>query len=208
MRLLTNLSFIYLAVLFLSCDSSTETESPTPYMSLNIGDVRQYFVEADSLNFKFTIIGETKRTDGQKVFIGVAGEGNMDDTTSRSFYFIRDGYFYGTELDTTSESEVRDANPFFEQRLAKLFPNDGDRLIHTDGHIDSSYFVATYEGDKPTPAKEFKNVFGYTLDSLFTVYYAEGYGHIGSSGPYADCEICCQVCSYQRPSVLCCWRLP
>jgi len=181
MRLLTALSFIFSIVLFSSCESSTETESPTPYISLHVGDVRQYFFEVDSSYTKWSIIGETYRTDGQKVFIGVYGEGTMDDTTSNSFYFIRDGYFYGTELDTTSEEDIKKTNPFWEQRLAKLFPEDGDKWLHTDGDVDSIYFVAKYEGEKSTPAKDFKNVYAFTLDTLMKTYYAEGYGHIGSS---------------------------
>lgn len=180
MRLLTGLSFIYSIVLFISCESTTETESPTPYISLHVGDVRQYFSEVDSSYSKWSIIGETSRTDRQKVFIGVYGEGTMDDTTSNSFYFIRDEYFYGTELDTISNQSIEVINPFNEQRLAKVYPEDGDKWIHTEGE-DSIYFVAKYEGDKSTPAKDFNNVYGFTLNSFLTVYYAEGYGHIGSS---------------------------
>lgn len=181
MRLLIALSFIISIVLVISCESTTETESPTPYMSLNVGDVSQYFREKDSLYIKGSIIGEATRTDGQKVYIGESEYNNFPDENRKSYYFIRDGYFYSTELDTTSEEDIKKTNPFWEQRLAKLFPEDGDKWLHTDRDVDRIYFVAKYEGEKSTPAKDFKNVYAFTLDTLMKIYYAEGYGHIGSS---------------------------
>ena len=186
MRLLTTLSFIFSIVWFISCESTTETESPTPYVSLNVGDVRQYYSETDSLFTTIRIIGETYRTDGRKVFITEY----IADSTNLKFYdFIKEGYMYSTQLDTNSRDWNLKDNPFVEQRLAKLYPEEGDKWTSIDGEDIPSYFIANYVGDKSTPAKDFKNVFGYTLDSLFTVYYAEGYGHIGSSGIDMNYEI-------------------
>lgn len=176
MRLLIVLSFILLLPLFISCESTTETESPIPYVSLSVGDVRQYFTEVDSSYTKWSIIGKTHRTDGQKVFVSEY----ITDSTKRQFYnFIRDGYMYSTHLDINSEGWNLQGNPYVEQRLAKLYPMEGDKWVQIDGDMDTVYFAAKYEGERFTPAKNFKNVFGFTLGTFLTVYYAQGYGHIG-----------------------------
>ncbi|VAX21286.1 hypothetical protein MNBD_IGNAVI01-1873 [hydrothermal vent metagenome] len=181
MHLQRTLSFILLLPFFISCDSSTETEAPIPYMSLHVGDVRQYFSEKDSVYDTWYIVGETHRTDGQKVFIGTNEFGSLEDTARYFYYFIRDGYFYSTEIDTNSEGWDLPGNPYVEQRLGKTFPKDGDKWIHIDGNKKEQYFTAKYIGSKSTPAKDFKNVYGFQLDSILTVYYAEGFGHIGIS---------------------------
>ncbi len=181
MYLLRVMSFVLLLVVLSTCDSSTETGNPIPFMSLHVGDVRQYFIEADSTYTTYSIIGETFRTDGQKVFIGISKWGNSGDTTShQAYYFIKDGYYYSTQLDTNSEGWDLEDNPYVEQRLAKLFPQDGEKWILIDGMKSPQYFTANFEGAKSTPAKDFKNVFGFSLDTLLTTYYAEGYGHIGA----------------------------
>ncbi len=176
MYLLRSLSFVLFLVLLTACNSSTETEEPIPYMSLHVGDVRQYFSESDSTYETWNIVGETYRTDGQKVFIS---ESIADSTNRRFFNFIRDGYMYSTQLDTISTGWDLPNNPYVEQRLAKLYPEEGDNWIMIEGDEPSRYFMANYVGEKITPAKDFDNVFGYTLDSILTVYYAKGFGHIG-----------------------------
>lgn len=176
MRLQTALSFILLLSLFISCDSSTETENAAPYISLSIGDVRQYYSESDSSYSQLSIIGETRRTDGQKVFISEY----IDGSSNRQFYnFIKDGYMYSTQLDTNSLDWNLRNNPFVEQRLAKLYPVEGDKWISIDGEDKLSYFRASFDGNKRTSVKIIKNVFSYTLDTMLIEYYAQGYGHMG-----------------------------
>jgi hypothetical protein len=71
-------------------------------------------------------------------------------------------------------------NPFGEQRLAKLYPNDGDTWQSIVGDSSSLYFVAKSIGSQKTPAGLFYNCFSFTLDNFLSVNYSEGIGHISS----------------------------
>ena len=170
------LCFISFAILFLACESTTETETPVPYVSLNVGDVRQYYSESDSSYSKISIIGETHRTDGQKVFIS---EYVSDSTNLRFYNFIRDGYMYSTQLDSNSHGWNLEDNPYVEQRLAKVFPSEGDKWVQIDGDTPLTYFAASFHGEKSTQAKVFSDVFTYILEKTVIEYYANGFGHIG-----------------------------
>ena len=181
MYLQRTLGIILLLPFLISCDSTNETEIPTPYMSLHVGDVRQYFSETDSLYETLYIVGETKRNDGQKLFIGMDERGSLEDSTLRFYCFIKDGYYYSTQIDTNSEGWDLPGNPYVEQRLAKVFPKDGDKWLQIDGHQVQQYFTAHYVGCKSTPANDFKDVFGFRLDTLLTTYYAKGFGLIGAT---------------------------
>ncbi|MGK9477380.1 hypothetical protein ACSSV9_11235, partial [Melioribacter sp. OK-6-Me] len=82
-------------------------------------------------------------------------------------------------------------NPYSEQRLAKISPNDGDVWMQTVGFLnpDSSmdYLTAKYLVDLNTPASKFKDVFslvssrGTSGTEVSEIYYAKYYGHIGYS---------------------------
>ncbi|MCK5456791.1 MAG: hypothetical protein KAI45_06655, partial [Melioribacteraceae bacterium] len=169
MRLLIALSFIFSIVLFSSCESTTETEDPTPYISLHVGDVRQYYSETDSSYSKWSITGEAYRTDGQKVFIS---ESVYDSTNLRFYNFIRDGYMYSTQLDSNSHGWNLEDNPYVEQRLAKVFASEGDKWVQGDGDTPLTYFAASFHGEKSTQAKVFNDVFTYILEKTVIEYYA------------------------------------
>jgi len=168
----------------LSCKSSTEPIVPDAYMSLNVGDIRELLFQNDSTYMIFKIIGQTNRSDKQEVFIGEwSFSGALDSNLMKSYYFIKDGYFISTELDTTDNGQLINVNPFFEQKLAKIYPNDGDEWVSVAGFPDSnsSHFRSIFIGEKQTPASVFNSVFGFQLDSIITPLYAKKYGFIGSS---------------------------
>ena len=166
---------------FISCSSnSTESEESTDYMSLAVGDIREYFDTGIEEYQTWEIKGKIKRSDGLDVFVG-EWSSSIDTFTWSSYYAISDNYFISTELEKTNNSE----NPYHEQRLAKINPKDGDRWVHTLGVADSEkvYFSAKYIGNHSTLAEEFKDVFVFTLSDVLTIYDAKYYGNVGNSSP-------------------------
>ncbi len=164
------------------CDTGTEPQKNEVYMYLNVGDTREYFSSADSSYMVFKITGKTTRPDNQPVYIGEWNSNyQLDSVGWFGYYFIKDGYFISTELDTTDRKEIADVNPFNEQKLAKLEPVDGDSWRTTLGTTDSVNFAyAFYVGKKTTPASTFGNVFKYRISNVIETYYARGIGHIGA----------------------------
>ena len=103
----------------------------------------------------------------------------MDFNIAR--YAIKEGFFISTQIDTVRDSiNFLVENPFREQRLAKLFPAEGDTWIKIIGENPPSYLIANYFLHKNTPAADFQNVFGFS-DNSITVFYAKGIGHIAST---------------------------
>ena len=175
--------FFSLTVFFIiaGCGSnSTEPEETNIYMSLSVGDIREYFDTGLEMYQVWEIKEKIKRSDGLDVFVG-EWSSSFDTGKYSNYYAISDNYFIATDLEKTNNSE----NPYHEQRLAKINPKDGDRWLHTIGAADSEkvYFSAKYIGDYKTLAEDFKDVFGFTVSNIATIYYSKFYGHIGSSSP-------------------------
>lgn len=189
------INFIFFSVLFIlfGCESSNEPfDIANEYMSLNIGDFRQYcmpYSNNPEIHAVWKIIGKAYRSDGTEVFITEWYFYSYDSNNKYvSYYFIRDGFLIYTELEKTSTYQ---GNPYSEQRLAKIFPNDGDVWLQTLGYLnpDSSmdYLTAKHLNDFSTPASKFKDVFslvssrGTSGTEVSEIYYAKYYGHIGYS---------------------------
>ncbi|MEJ5351201.1 MAG: hypothetical protein WHS65_06385 [Melioribacteraceae bacterium] len=189
------INFISFAVLFIlfGCESSNEPVDTTDeYMSLNIGDIRQYsmpYSNNPEIHTVWKIVGKTNRSDGQEVFITEWYYYSYDANNKYvSYYFIRDGFLFYTELEKTS---TYPENPYSEQRLAKIIPNDGDVWLQTVGYLnpDSSkdYLTAKHLNYFNTPAGKFKDVFalisskGTSDTEISEIYYAKYWGHIGYS---------------------------
>jgi len=184
------LLFLSFSVYFLGCSKSSEPENiQGNYTPLNVGDVRQLVFLSDSSTILMTIVGKTKREDGQEVFVCWNNYGTYIGDTS--YYFIKDGYYCVTELDTDLTKKYDDyeefasSNPFGEQRLGKLYPNDGDFWKQFVGRNDSMYRYANYAGSKNMITGNFPNVFSFAVfDSskkFADIYFAENIGHIGTS---------------------------
>lgn len=178
-KILFMLFFLPALLSQLSCNSNSTGPQPiNNYMSLSVGDIREYYDSTMGNYQTWEIIGKTKRSDSTEVFIGK--DSNSLDTTQSviSYYAIKGNYFISTKLEITNNSE----NPYFEQRLAEINPKDGDRWVDILGVPDSEtiYFTAKYVGNYKTPASDFKDVYGFTLSNFFTVYYANNFGVIGS----------------------------
>ena len=194
--------FVLPLIIFNSCKNSTEPVLDDNYvnsdintdefMSLHVGDIRQYNMPYSSLNTLYQvwkISGTTFRTDDTKVFICNWYAYNYNPQNERIFYeFIRDGYLYYTELEKSSQFP---GNPYFEQKLAEIKPHDGDDWLQTIGYYnpDSSqdHLTVKYLDKLETPMGKFKDVYslissrGIPGTEVSKIYYARYFGHIGYS---------------------------
>lgn len=193
MKLVKNYKFIIIISLIIAgCESNTEPilqKVPKPYMSLHIGDIRQYYDDPEGLYLQTKIVDTTHRVDGQKVFVfeesflssGVIFKGT-------NYYFIKNGFFLQTELDTVTNPTKNHENPFLESKPAKIFPKKGDYFMRTAGVQDSEkvFFKINIIDSLNTTYRTFNNVAEYKVINSSSAslrgaaYYAEGYGHIGS----------------------------
>ena len=174
-------SIFLLFGLFISCsDSVGPNFYNLPFVSLSVGDERQFIFTTDSSTVTYAVKNELFRSDGLKTFVYEWYYGT--DTIPRlDYYAIKDGFFISTELDTVKDTLFfLPDNPFGEQRLAKLYPTDGDTWDNIVGDSSSTYFVAKSIGLQKTPAGLFYNCFSFTLDNILSVNYSEGIGHISS----------------------------
>lgn len=184
-------SIISALILFASCESLSPTESTEyiPYMQLNIGDIRQYYDEPEGLYLQMKIIDTTRRADGRKVFIFeqsiILPDGIYRGT---SYDFLNNEYFFQTELDTVSANEI---NPFSEQKIAELFPRNGDTFLLNDSAPDSDkvFFKVNIIDSLATYCQTFKEVAEYEIEyakinndisRISKIYYSKYFGHVGT----------------------------
>ncbi len=160
------------------------------FMSLHIGDIRQYSMPYSTLDTIYQVwkITDTAfRTDDTKVYICEWYTNSYNQQNRYIFYeFIRDGYLYSTELQKSSQYP---GNPYFEQKLAAIKPHDGDDWIQTVGYYnpDSSqdHVTVNYLDELETPAGKFKDVFSLTASrgepgsEVDKIYYTRYFGHVG-----------------------------
>lgn len=177
------------STLFVSCSKDNVVNSfpaelfSNAYMSFHVGDIRQCYSPYSSYDTIYTvwkITGTTRRSDGTEVFIGEWYTGNLYPGNKRIEYaFIRDGFYYGTLLDSSSTYPT---NPFEEEKLAEINPHDGDTWLHTAGvpDFEKEYMTAKYIGDLKTPAGIFKDVYNFQYD-LMSIYYTKYFGYLGYS---------------------------
>lgn len=172
---------ILITCILLSCSESTDPNDSNPsYVPLYVGDERQFIFTTDSSTVSYIVKAQLKRSDGLKTFAYEWYYG-ADTIPVYSYYAIKDGFFIATQLDTVRDTiNFLPNNPFGEQRLAKLFPKDGDTWQNIVGDSSASYFVAKNIGSQRTSAGLFYNCFSFTLADLISVNYARGIGHISS----------------------------
>ncbi len=158
-------------------------------MSLHVGDIRELYMTTpnDTAYSLWKITGKARRPDGQEVFISEWYINSLDSNDMYySFDFIRDGYYYGTEMDSSSEYPE---NPYLEEKLAPINPFDGETFIQTAGvhNLDTSqdYNNARHLIDFDTPAGKFNNVYciignrGAPYSVQVKTYYAKDWGYLG-----------------------------
>ena len=186
MKIFMKLNTMFLFVsLFVGCDKNiVEPENLVPYMSLNIGDIRQYYVAPDNFYIQWEVIGKTFRADSVITFIVnesyILPNGIFNATTH---YFIRDGYFIKTNID----SPLTTANTFNEERLAKIYPTNGENFLINIGAPDTNKLFMNVKiiDSLETNAITFKEIAEYEQiknnnPTGFKSFYAKRYGHIGS----------------------------
>ena len=183
--------FVVIVLSLISCKSPTEPEAPKeliPYMSLNIGDIRQFYDDPEGIYFQWKVVDTTKRADGQKVY-ELEESIYLSDVSFQTtlYYFIKDNYFLRTELNSVSNNTLNEKNKFDEQKLAKIFPKIGDYFLRTEGVADSEqvFFKVSFIDSLKTNCGKFKNVAQYEMidsdsSSSQWIYYAPRYGHIGT----------------------------
>ncbi len=157
-------------------------------MTLNVGDIRQYYYETENIYSQWEVIDTTFRTDGRKVFAVeesmLLSPGLFMATT---YWFIRDNSLWITELDTIGVTVVNETNQFFERKVANIFPEDGDYFLMAEGSADSErvFFKVKFIDSLTTYCGKFISVAEYEIinpNSLNSqlVYYASVYGHVGT----------------------------
>lgn len=176
--------FVFTVLIILSASSCSDAvvnpPDDPPYVSLQTGDERQFVLTTDSSTLLYRITGTTKRSDSTLVFRSEWVYGT-DTAVNVSYYFIRDGYFIATDLDTTEQGHSAvPGNPFREQKLAKLYPANGDRWKSINGDTSSIYFTASFTDSTQTFAGRFSNCVCYSAGDILKIYYAKGVGHIAS----------------------------
>lgn len=165
-----------------SCSDPAEgIPDDPPYVSLNIGDERQLVWTSDSSTVLLTITGTIKRSDSTVVYRGEWFYGT-DTNLMISHYMIKDGFFIATELDSTGVEGFPPlpGNPYREQRLAKLYPTDGEYWSSISGDSLSLWFIASDAGMRKTFAGTFMRCYSFSLGGFIQVYYAKGVGQIAS----------------------------
>ncbi|RPI72978.1 MAG: hypothetical protein EHM47_07050 [Ignavibacteriales bacterium] len=167
--------------LFISCTDPVGPGVPgIPFVSLTVGDERQFMFNTDSSTILYKVKYEVLRSDGLQVFVyeWLYGE---DSIPRLDYYALKDGFFIATELDTVrgTISYLPD-NPFREQRIAKLYPQEGEVWQSIIGDSTSLFFTAKNIGVQKTPAGLFNNCYGFVLDNALSVNYAKGIGHVSS----------------------------
>jgi hypothetical protein len=111
-----------------------------PYASLNLGDIHQYYDSTDNIYFQYKVIDTTRRVDGKKVFdVEEFYLLSVDLFRDTSHQFIKDNFLWTTQLDTTSDSTKNEKNKFNEEKLAEVYPKDGDYFVSNKGLPDSQY---------------------------------------------------------------------
>jgi hypothetical protein len=177
-------------VIINSCNLPTEPPDThlTPYMTLCIGDIRQYYIKEENIYIQAEIIGDTLRKDGLKVYI-IEFKYLLPDGVykGKDYYFIKDGYFWQTNLDTVISPSINKINPFLEIKLMKIYPKNGDYFLSTDGVLETKkvYHKIMIIDSLKTFVKTFYNVAECQIIDTNTVmqrwvYYAPKFGHIGT----------------------------
>ena len=138
---------VFVINLLISCnENTTESVANKLYTPLSLGDKTQIIFMADSSTVSLEIVAMAERSDGQKVYQGHYKPGTQAPNVS--YYYVADGYFMATALDTIqSDTLLHQINPFREQRLAKSYPKINDSWVHTIGDSSSGYFIAGDAGD-------------------------------------------------------------
>lgn len=182
---------VFIFLIFLSCQSfmggmTGDQNDEQSYMPLNVGDMRQIIMVEDSSTLLMSIVGTDYRSDGRLVYAMEWKWGYFEPDTL--YYLNRNGYFMGTELDTTDGYHINSAvNPFGEQRLASLYPENGDIFIHTPGSSDNVFWIARKEKPLQTFCGVFSEVFSFHLldtlssSAIMKTFYGKGYGYLGTS---------------------------
>lgn len=184
------ISVVCLVIIY-TCDSlepqhvENETE---PYMTLQIGDIRQYYSSRENLYFHWEVVDTTYRTDSLKLFVLkysiITPNGPY---SSESYHFIRDGYFWHTRKDSIVQSNKFVNNPFYESKVSIIYPKESEIFLRTYGVPDSEKVYHRIQILDTLKAGSFvfedvQEIEIIDTDTLYNVwlYYAPIWGHVAT----------------------------
>jgi len=184
-----------------ACTKITETniepkQEPKPYMTLQIGDLRQYYLTGENTFAELEIVDTVKRSDSLKVY-EMKNSFMLPDGVyyGMSYGFIRDGYFWTTSLDTVKQPCINLENPFVEEKIINIYPINEEYFLRTGGVFESerTYHKLTVLDSFVTPFITYAKIQQCEIIGLDTVrnirlYYAPNFGHVAtlitnSAGP-------------------------
>jgi hypothetical protein len=179
--------------ILVSCTEMTEPklepkQQQKPYMTLQIGDIRQYYSSGDRIYFDKEIVDTVRRSDGLKVYKAKYTFYTLFYAyIGYSYEFIRDGYYFLTSLDTITEPNVNIINPFNEVKTAKIYPKDGEIFLANEGAPDNEkeYRKIKLLETFSTPIKTYQDVCECEIifadgSRKMLVYYSSEYGHFST----------------------------
>ena len=178
---------ILLAFAVQGCESSTENEPNESDLYFHIGDVSQYLYANDTTYQQDKIIGQTRRSDNLKVFIKeILYKSKRGISQHLSYEFVRDGYYFSTELEKTTDSLYKD-NPYKEFKYNKVNITQGGNWKAAEGIPDSIniQFSVKNVDELETPAGKFTNIYSVyyydkTMNTEVDQFYSKEYGRLGS----------------------------
>jgi hypothetical protein len=176
-------------------DSSDLARNYTP---LHVGDQTQVYNVTSQATILMTVSGTTYRSDGKKVYIWEWYNGQDEVPYFIDYVFMEDGYLVSTQLDPIPANHpLYLTNPFFDQKLAKSSPRDGDLWQHHAGDTDQSFWLASKSTFDQTLLDTEKAVFRFSLYLSNTdttpymhTYYAAGLGYLGSKTQTEKTYLC------------------
>ncbi len=183
----------FILTTLISCTEISEPkfepkQEQKPYITLQIGDTRQYYSFDDKMFFGNKIIDTIRRKDDLLVYVFE----NYFYTAIGTYYaisyvFIRDGYFWTTELDTVRDPKINTINPFNEMKIISVYPKDGEIFLANEGAPENKkeYRKITLLETLNTPIKTYYNVeeceiFSPDTSVKMYLYYVQTYGHVAT----------------------------
>jgi hypothetical protein len=181
----------YIITTLISCTEISEPkfepkQVQNPYITFAIGDTRQYYSTEERMFFGNKVIDTVRRKDGLLVYVMEHYFYSVLGTyMAINYNFIRDGYFWTTELDTIQDSTLNKINPFNEMKIIAVYPKDGEIFLANEGvpEDEKEYRKINLLKTYSTPIKTYQNVEECEIISPDTtlkiyLYYVQSYGHI------------------------------
>lgn len=130
-------TFIFILIVFVSCDTSEPTldEIDSPYITLSVGDFRQYYIIQRDLYVNWEIVDKIDTVDNLEIYkITESYYFPIGPITGILYYFIADNFLWEIVPDTSTDGpDIKKAT-----RVAQVYPIE-NMVFETGGlYPDSS----------------------------------------------------------------------